>query len=131
MCIRRKLRANESKRKVMKCTRRVDGRRMNVALNGYLLEEVECFRYSGYHVALDGGIEGEVKFIMTKVQKVCGGMKRVFKCRSHGMNENRRLHEGGVVPTAMYKAEIWNMGAAERRLNVMEMRCLRNMCGVT
>ncbi len=33
---------------------------------------------------------------------------------------------------ALYGAETWNMGAAERkRLNVMEMRCLRNMCGVT
>ncbi len=35
-------------------------------------------------------------------------------------------------PTALYGAETWNMGAAKRkRLNVMEMRCLRNMCGVT
>ncbi len=32
----------------------------------------------------------------------------------------------------LYGAEIRNMGAAERkRLNVMEMRCLRNVCGVT
>ncbi len=29
-------------------------------------------------------------------------------------------------------AKTWNMRAAERRrLNVMEMRCLRSMCGVT
>ncbi len=39
---------------------------------------------------------------------------------------------GVVVPTALYGAETWNMGAAERkRLNVMEMRYLRSMCGVT
>ncbi len=37
-----------------------------------------------------------------------------------------------MVPTALYGAETRNMGAAERkRLNVMEMRCLRSMCGVT
>lgn len=29
--------------KIMKCTRMVDDRRMNVVLNGKLLEEVECF----------------------------------------------------------------------------------------
>ncbi len=63
----------------MKCTRLVDGRGMNVALNGEVLEEVECFKYLGSHVALDGGIEGEVKFRMNEAGKVCvGGMKRVF-----------------------------------------------------
>ena len=123
---------NESKSKVMKCTRMVDGRRMNVVLNGKLLEEVECFKYLGSHVAVDGGIDVEVKCRMNEVGKVWGGMNRVFKCRSLGMNAKRRLYEGIVVPTALYGAETWNMRAAERRrLNVMEMRCLRSMCGVT
>ncbi len=32
----------------------------------------------------------------------------------------------------LYGAETWNMGAAgRRRFNVIEMRCLRSMCGVT
>ncbi len=41
-CSRRKLKVNESKRKVMRCIRRVDGGRMNVlvVLNGNLLEQV-------------------------------------------------------------------------------------------
>ncbi len=58
----------------------------------------------------------------------------MFKCRSLGMNAKRRLYEGVVVnlPTALYGTETWNMGAAERRrLNVMEKRCLRSICGVT
>ncbi len=46
----------------MKCTRLVDGRGINVALNGEVLEEVECFKYLGSHVDVNGGIEGEVKF---------------------------------------------------------------------
>ncbi len=40
----------------MKCTRLVDGRGMNVALNGELLEEIECFKYLWSYVAVDGGI---------------------------------------------------------------------------
>ncbi len=70
---------------------------------------------------------------MNEVGKVCGGgLKRVFKCKSLGMSAKRRLYEGVVVPTALYGSETWNMGAVERkRLNVMEMRCLRSMCGVT
>ncbi len=51
----------------------------------------------------------------------------MFKCKSLGMSAKRRLCEEVVVPTALHGAETWNMGAAERkRLNVMEMRCLRN-----
>ncbi len=46
----------------------------------------------------------------------------MFKCKSFGMSAKRRLHKGVVVPTALYGAETWNMGAEERkRLNVMEM----------
>ncbi len=61
-----------------------------------------------------------------------GGMERAFKCKSLGMSAKKRLYEGVVIPTALYGAETWNMGVAERkRLNVMEMRYLRSMCGVT
>ncbi len=41
------------------------------------------------------------------------------------MIARRMLYEGIVVLTALYGAETWYMGAAERRrLNVMELRCL-------
>ncbi len=76
VCKRRKLRVNESKSKVMKCTRLIDGRRMTVVLNEEMLQEVERFKYLGLHVAVDGGIEAEVKFRMNEVGKVCGGMKK-------------------------------------------------------
>ncbi len=88
---------------------------MNVALNGKLLEEVECFKYLLSHVAVDGGIDGEVRVAMNEVGKVCGGMKKVFRCRSLGMSAKRRLYEGIVALTALYGAETWNTGATERR----------------
>ncbi len=56
MSKRRKLKVNGSKSKVMKCMRLVDGRWMNVTLDGKVLEEVEWFKYLGSHVAVDGGI---------------------------------------------------------------------------
>ncbi len=63
---------------------------------------------------------------------MCGGTKRVLKCTSLGMSAKRMLYEGIVVSTALYGTETLNMGAAERRRsNVMEMRCLKCMCGVT
>ena len=132
VCERRKLRVNVGKSKVMKCTRRVDGGGMNVMLNGERLEEVDCFRYLGSKVSVDGSVEVEVKSRINEAGKVLGGMKRVFRCRSLGMNVKRKLYEGVAVPTALYGSETWSMGVAEKRkLNVMEMKCLRSMCGVT
>ncbi len=52
--------------------------------------------------------------------------------RALGMNAKRRLYERALVPAALYEAEIWSVREAERnRLHVFEMRCLRNMVGVT
>ncbi len=47
------------------------------------------------------------------------------------MSAKKKLYEGEAVPTTLYGAETWNVGTAERRMNVMEMRCLRSMFGIT
>ena len=37
-----------------------------------------------------------------------------------------------IVPTALFGAEGWGMGSAERRkVNVLEMKCLRSLVGVS
>ena len=37
-----------------------------------------------------------------------------------------------IVPTALHGAEAWGMRSAERRkVNVLEMKCLRSMVGVS
>ena len=42
------------------------------------------------------------------------------------------LYEGVIVPTALYGAEAWGMRSAERRkVNVLEMKCLRRLVGVS
>ena len=48
---------NENKSKVMKCTMRLGGKRMNVALNGELLVEMECFECLGSKITVAEGIE--------------------------------------------------------------------------
>ena len=54
---RRKLRVNEGKSKVMRCSQYGNGGRMHVTLNGKPLEELNCFKYLGSQVAADGGYE--------------------------------------------------------------------------
>ena len=50
---RKILRVYRNRSNVMKCTRGLGGRRMNIALNGELFEAVEDFRYFGYKITVD------------------------------------------------------------------------------
>lgn len=46
--------------------------------------------------------------------------ERVFRCGSFEWNAKRMLYERVVVPTALYRAETWNLEVAKMRLYVME-----------
>ena len=47
------------------------------------------------------------------------------------MKAKKCLYEGVIVPVALYGAEAWGMRSAERRkVNVLEMKCLRSLIGV-
>ena len=49
-----------------------------------------------------------------------------------GIKAKKCLYEGIIVPTALYGAEAWGMRSAERRkVNVLEMKCLRSLIGVS
>ena len=123
---------NVRKSKVMKCTRGGNGRRMNVILNGEVMEEVDCFGYLGSCVSGNGGVVEEVSSRLGKAGMAWGAMKTVFKNRGVSMEVKRRLYESVIVPSALYGSETWGMKVVERRrMNVFDMRCLRYMAGVT
>ena len=49
-----------------------------------------------------------------------------------GIKAKKCLYEGMIVPTALYGEEAWGMRSAERRkVNVLEMKCLRSLVGVS
>ena len=132
VCERRKLKVNVSKSKVMRCTGSDDGRRLNIILNGELLEEVNQFKYLGAQIGRRGGVEDDVLWRVGEARKAAGTVKSLWKNGGLGMGAKKMLYEGIVVPTAMYGAEVWGLKEAERRkLDVFEMRCLRSMCGLT
>ena len=52
--------------------------------------------------------------------------------RGLGIKAKKCLCEGVIVPTALYRAESWGMRSAEKRkVNVLEMKCLRSLVGVS
>ena len=60
-----------------------------------------------------------------------GALKGVMKNRGLGMNV-KVLDEKVVMLTVVYSSESWGMKVTERqKLNVLEMKCLRSMTGVS
>ena len=123
---------NVGKSKVMKCSRYGNGDRMHVILNGEPLEEVDCFNYLGSQVAADGGCERDVVHRMNEGYRAWGALKNVLSNRGLGIKAKKCLYEGVIVPKALYGAEAWGVRCAERRkVNVLEMKCLRRLVGVS
>ena len=52
--------------------------------------------------------------------------------RGLGIKAKKCLYEGVIIPTALYGAEAQGMRSAERmKVNVLEMKCLRSLVGVS
>ena len=50
--------------------------------------------------------------------------------RGLGIEVRKCLYEGVIAPTALYGSEAWGKRSAERRkVNVLEMKCLRCLVG--
>ena len=123
---------NVGNSKVMRCTRKEVGARLNVMLNGEALEEVDQFKYLGSVIAANGGEEADTCHRVNEGCKVLGALKGVMKNRGLGMNVKKVLYEKVVMPTVMYDSESWGMTVTERqKLNMFEMKCLRIMTGVS
>ncbi len=99
---------------------------LNVALNGKLLEEIECFGYLGSQISIEGKLDEEVNYRMNEEGKLRGGTKKVLRCKSLRMMAKRRLYDRKLVSIALYGAE-----TERKRLTVAELKSLKSMCRVT
>ena len=83
-------------------------------------------------MAADGGCERDVVHRMNEGYRALGALKSVLSKRGLGIKAKKCLYERVIVPTALYGAEAWGMRNSERRkVNVLEMKCLRSLVGVS
>ena len=68
---------------------------------------------------------------MNEEYRAWGALKSVLSNRRRGIKTQKCLYEGVIVPTQLYGSEAWGMRSAERRkVNVLEMKCLRSLVRV-
>ena len=80
-------------------------------------------------VADDGGCERDVHRL-NEGYRAWGALENVLSNRGLGIKAKKCLYERVIVPTALYW--VWGMRSAERRkVNVLEMKCLRSLVGVS
>ena len=116
----------------MSCSRHVNGGRINVRLNGVQLPEVDCFKCLGSQVTAIERCESDAVHGMNEGHQAWAALKSVLCNRSLRIKANKSLYEGVIVPTALHGAEAWGMRSAERRkVNVLEMKCLGSLVGVS
>ena len=61
-----------------------------------------------------------------EVRKCVGVLKSVWKNRNVSMETKRSMHDGIVVPTALYGSEAWVLeNKVKNRMDVAEMSYLR------
>ena len=83
-------------------------------------------------LAANGGCERDVVHRMNEGYRAWGELKSLLSNRGLGIKAKKCLYEGVIVPTALYGAEAWSMRSTERRkVNVLEMKCLRSLVGVS
>ena len=107
-------------------------KRKTMLLPVNLVTTVFSFCNLGSVIAVNGGVEADVRHRVNEGCKVLGALKGIMKNRGLGMNVKKVLYEKVVVPTVMYGSESWGMKVTEtQKLNVFAMKCLRSMTGVS
>ena len=72
-------------------------------LKGEPLEEVDCLKCRGTQVAADGGCEMDVIHRMNEGYIAWGALESVLSNGRLGINAKKCLHDGVIVPTALYE----------------------------
>ena len=73
-------------------------------------------------------VPNDVVHRMNEGYRAWGALKSVLSNRGLGIKAKKCLYEGVIIPTALYGAEAWGM---RRKVNVLEMKCLRSLVGVS
>ena len=95
------------------------------------MEEVNAYRYLGVNVMNDGKMNGEVNHRIGEAEKVSVRLQNQWKRRCITREAKVRMYEWIVEPSLLHGSEVCGLNVHERkRTEALEMKCLRNICGM-
>ncbi|KAG7312683.1 hypothetical protein JYU34_001045 [Plutella xylostella] len=102
-----------------------------ITIENERVEQVNEFVYLGSLFTRDGKCEGDIERRVKAGNKVNGALHSFMGSQSVSQKARLAVHGGVLVPTLMYGSESWVWQKKnESRVNAVEMRSLRSMCGL-
>ena len=127
------LEMNTKKTKTMVVRRNVkDNTRINIKVDGVILEQVESYQYLGQLITEDGRCEKEIRRRIGIAKTNFLKMKDVLVSKSLSLMTRKKILHCYIMSTLMYAAETWVISHADwKRLEALELWALRKMLKVS
>ena len=103
-----------------------------ISVNGKILEQMNEVVYLGSMFSRDGRYEMDVERRIAAGNKVNGALAALMRWRNVSPAARLAVHNAVLVPILLYGSETWVLQKKnERKMNAVEMRSLRRICGVS
>ena len=120
---------NAEKTKLM--TNNTNGFSTDIRFNGEKLDCVNRFKYMGAIIA-DEGSKPDILARIAQATTALAKLKTIWNDRNIALSSKIRLMRSLVMSIFLYACESWTLTTdTERRIQAMEMRCLRKLLGIT
>ncbi|KAK2173277.1 hypothetical protein NP493_887g01019 [Ridgeia piscesae] len=112
-------------------TTNTNGFSTDIRVNGEKLDCVNRFKYLGAIIA-DEGSKPEILARIAQATAALAKLKTIWNDMNIAFSSKIRLMRSLVISIFLYVFESWTLTAyTERRIQAMEMRCLRKLLGIT
>ena len=112
-------------------TNNTNGFSIDIRANGEKLDCVNRFKYLGAIIA-DEGSKPDILPRITQATAALAKLKTIWNARNIALSSKIRLMRSLVMSIFLYACESWTLTAdRERRIQAMEMRCLRKLLDIT
>ncbi|XP_049870886.1 uncharacterized protein LOC126370141 [Pectinophora gossypiella] len=125
------MRVNVNKTKVLVMEREENVSECRIMIGNEMVEQVNEFVYLGTMFTRDGKCDEDIERRVRLGNSVNGAMHAVVSSQCISQDARMAVHNAVLVPTLKYGSECWVWQKKhESRINAVEMRSLRSICGV-
>ena len=112
-------------------TNNTNGFSTDIRVNGEKLDCVKRFKYLGA-IITDEGSKPKILARIAQATAALAKLKTIWNDRNIALSSKIRLMRSLVMSIFLYACESWTLTAeTEKRIQAMEMRCLRKLLGIT